>query len=128
MIRWEYLAQVVRTTPDGMGGTVNANNNLYATNIRILQRTDDGQFPVYEWVAVEVNPRTPDFDENGDPIPLTGLQKIYTQDSIATIGAGAGSPVGVVDDSMNLFGGITTKVSQIVETTPGDEIPYTPPE
>ena len=127
MLRWEYLCQVVRTMDDGMGGTISVNNNLYVTDFNILQRTDDGQYPVYEFWAAEVNPRTADIDHiTGDPILYTGLQKLYDNNSLATTGAGAGSAVGNVNDSMNLFTGVKDKVSLIVPTTPGDEIVFVP--
>ena len=108
----EYLTRVERSIPDGMGGSIIYYNNLYTylggLN-RIVGRTDDNQYAIYEWYAVEIDPQT-------------GSEIVYSADSIATTGPTTGDPVGFIDDTQNFFGGVIAKVSLVVTTSPGSEV------
>jgi hypothetical protein len=104
-----FLTRAVRYLPDGMGGDIQYYNNIYGLQGAVIGRTDDGMYAIYDWVALEVDPRT-------------GLDSIYNQDTLALIGPTTGEPLGLIDDSIGYYSGIITKVSLVVETSPGSEV------
>jgi len=84
-------------------------NNLYTTFGQVVGRTDDGLYGIYSWSAIEIDPRT-------------GLERVYDMNSIATTGGNNGKAVGEINDTLNFFGGVIAKVSEVVPTSPGNEI------
>ena len=103
-----YLTRVERSKTNETE-TVVYYNNLYVTFGQVVGKTTSGQFAIYVWSAIEID-------------PATGLERIYDMSSIATLGDNIGSPVGEIDDDQNFFGAVIAKVSEVVPTSPGNEI------
>jgi len=111
-----YLTRVERSKTNETE-TVVYYNNLYVTFGQVVGKTTSGQFAIYVWSAIEID-------------PATGLEKIYDMNSIATLGDNIGSPVGEINDNQigeinnnqNFFGRVIAKVSEVVPTSPGNEI------
>lgn len=109
-----YLTRTVRQLPDGMGDFITYYNNLYYVDGSAIVQgrsgpPNDGQYAIFSWQALEVDPRT-------------GLSRQYDQTTLIEEGEDAGQPLGLIDDASNFFAGVMAKVGLIVETSPGSEV------